>query len=173
MAGDGKEFLSRWSRLKREAREQPAPLPAAAPKTDGVPRQLPPLEELDFDSDFRAFLDAKVDESLRRAALKKLFNDPRFNVMDGLDVYIDDYGKPDPLPEGMLERLAQWQNMLAARAQDQAEENAATPGGVAGEPPGSSGQLDGATVAASLPPAVPVHLAPAAPDAVDRKDRQS
>jgi hypothetical protein len=39
--------------------------------------------------------------------MKKLFSDPRFNVMDGLDVYIDDYGKPDPLPAGMLRQLAQ------------------------------------------------------------------
>ena len=30
--------------------------------------------------------------------MKKLFSDPHFNVMDGLDTYIDDYGKPDPLP---------------------------------------------------------------------------
>jgi hypothetical protein len=28
-------------------------------------------------------------------------------VMDGLDTYIDDYGKPDPLPEGMLRKLLQ------------------------------------------------------------------
>ena len=30
--------------------------------------------------------------------MKKLFSDPHFNVMDGLDTYIDDYGKPDPIP---------------------------------------------------------------------------
>ena len=41
------------------------------------------------------------------AALKKLFSDPHFNVMDGLDTYIDDYGKPDPLPPVMLRRMAQ------------------------------------------------------------------
>jgi hypothetical protein len=34
--------------------------------------------------------------------------DPRFNVMDGLDVYIDDYSKPDPIPEEWLGQL----NML-------------------------------------------------------------
>jgi hypothetical protein len=38
-----------------------------------------------------------VDPSLKRDALKKLFADPRFNVMDGLDVYIDDYTKFEPL----------------------------------------------------------------------------
>ena len=30
--------------------------------------------------------------------MKKLFADPHYNVMDGLDVYIDDYSKPDPIP---------------------------------------------------------------------------
>jgi hypothetical protein len=52
-------------------------------------------------------MSADVDESLRRKALKSLFQDPRFNVMDGLDVYIDDYSKPDPLPEGWLEKMNQ------------------------------------------------------------------
>ena len=35
----------------------------------------------------------------------KLFSDPRFNVMDGLDVYIDDYTKGDPIPPELLARL--------------------------------------------------------------------
>jgi hypothetical protein len=48
-----------------------------------------------------------VDGTVRNAALKKLFSDPRFNVMDGLDTYIDDYGKPDPLPLAMLRRMQQ------------------------------------------------------------------
>ena len=43
---------------------------------------------------------------VKRAALRKLFTDPHFNVMDGLDIYIDDYSKPDPMPEGMLDKLA-------------------------------------------------------------------
>ena len=29
--------------------------------------------------------------------------------MDGLDTYIDDYGKPDPLPAGMLRQMVQSQ----------------------------------------------------------------
>jgi hypothetical protein len=39
--------------------------------------------------------------------MKTLFSDPHFNVMDGLDIYIDDYSKPDPLPPGMLEKMVQ------------------------------------------------------------------
>ena len=38
--------------------------------------------------------------------MKKLFADPHFNVMDGLDIYIDDYSKPDPIPTPMLRQLA-------------------------------------------------------------------
>ena len=30
--------------------------------------------------------------------LSNLFSDPQFNVMDGLDTYIDDYSKPDLIP---------------------------------------------------------------------------
>ena len=39
-----------------------------------------------------------VSPEVKNAAMKKLFTDPRYNVMDGLDVYIDDYSKPDPIP---------------------------------------------------------------------------
>jgi hypothetical protein len=42
---------------------------------------------------------------VRRSALKKLFQDPHFNVMDGLDTYIGDYNTPDPLPDSMLKEL--------------------------------------------------------------------
>jgi hypothetical protein len=119
------DFLSRWSRRKHEARRgEPAPeviprtaaqeavsLPAGplpvSPAVDAPPMPLPPLESLTHDSDFAPFMQADVDSNVRRAALKTLFGDPRFNVMDGLDVYIDDYSKPDPLPEGWLEKLNQ------------------------------------------------------------------
>jgi len=71
------------------------------------PQPLPPVESLTPDSDFAAFMKPEVDPSLKREAFKKLIEDPRFNVMDGLDVYIDDYSKPDPLPEGWLEKMSQ------------------------------------------------------------------
>src|SRR5262245_20094143 len=118
--------LRRWSRRKleavreSEAKESPGAVPPApeppaavtvqadaAPPPDAVPPELPPVESLTAESDFTAFMHPKVDEGLRRQALKKLFSDPRFNVMDGLDVYIDDYTKPDPIPPSVLERLAQ------------------------------------------------------------------
>ena len=32
--------------------------------------------------------------------------------MDGLDVYIDDYSKPDPIPDSMLRKLAHAKGLL-------------------------------------------------------------
>jgi len=68
---------------------------------------LPPVESLTIDSDFSAFMEPKVDEALKRRALKQLFRDPHFNVMDGLDVYIDDYSKPDPIAPEIVREMVQ------------------------------------------------------------------
>jgi hypothetical protein len=102
MAHEGDNFLNRWARRKRESANAVA---ATAPGPAQPLPALPPIDGLSFDSDFEAFMHAKVDERVRRMALKKLFSDPRFNVMDGLDVYIDDYSKDDPIPPGMLAQL--------------------------------------------------------------------
>lgn len=117
--------LARWSQRKLDA-SPPAPaapaVPAVPPTTasaaapavpsgsalpPSAPPELPPIESLHFDSDFTAFLRPEVDEKLKRAALKQLFRDPRFNVMDGLDTYIDDYTKADPIPADVLAGLLQ------------------------------------------------------------------
>jgi hypothetical protein len=118
-------FLSRWARLKQRTREheetqQDSPLPG--PEADAPPPELPPLEELNLDSDYGDFFHPKVDENLRRAALKRLFSDPHFNVMDGLDVYIEDYSKPNPLPAEMLATLRQAQKILDWAKEGQEEE---------------------------------------------------
>ena len=73
--------------------------------TSAVTDELPPVETLRFDSDFTRFLAPKVDETVKRQALRKLFSDPRFNVMDGLDVYIDDYSKFEPIPDDLVGKL--------------------------------------------------------------------
>jgi hypothetical protein len=120
---DSKEaFLERWSRMKQEAKDQPpekAPDQTVDPKAP--PPELPPVDKLTIDSDFRAFFHPKVGEDVRRAALKKLFSDPRFNVMDGLDVYIDDYSKTEPIPPAMLAGLRQAQNILQWAKEDAEE----------------------------------------------------
>jgi hypothetical protein len=68
---------------------------------------LPPLVTLTSDSDYTPFMQPGVDETVKRGALRKLFSDPRFNVMDGLDVYIDDYSKPDPIDPAIVRTLVQ------------------------------------------------------------------
>jgi hypothetical protein len=88
------------------------PAAPAEPKAPtGIPAPPPPTLEdvgrLTRDSDFSSFVTRNVEPDVRNAALKKLFTDPQFNVMDGLDTYIDDYGRPDPLPRSMLRQMAQ------------------------------------------------------------------
>lgn len=132
-------FLGRWSRRKQEVREgkpvqDPAPpVPqapepaavkataplAAQPAAASVPPEpaAPPLptlqdaQSLSMDSDFKPFVSRAVAPEVRNAAMKKLFTDPHFNVMDGLDIYIDDYTQPDPLPAAMLKQMASAQFM--------------------------------------------------------------
>lgn len=66
---------------------------------------LEDAQSLTTDSDFRPFMARGVGGDVRNVAMKKLFSDPHFNVMDGLDIYIDDYSKADPIPEGMLRQM--------------------------------------------------------------------
>ena len=58
------------------------------------------------DSDFKPFIARGVDPAVRNAAMKKLFTDPHYNVMDRQDIYIDDYSQSDPLPLSMLRKMA-------------------------------------------------------------------
>jgi hypothetical protein len=46
---------------------------------------------------------------LRNQAMKKLFSNPhyQFAQMDKLDIYIDDYSQPDPIPMEMLRQMNQ------------------------------------------------------------------
>ena len=124
-------FLGRWSRRKLDVQQgkpveaeppppppasvaAPVPAAAAAPAEAGAPpaEPAPPpptladVDSLTPASDFTRFVAPDVTPEVKNAAMKKLFADPHFNVMDGLDVYIEDYGKPDPLPAAMLRSLA-------------------------------------------------------------------
>ena len=116
-------FLSRWSQRKQEARDAP-PVVQSGTDPDTPAPELPPVDQLTLKSDFSGFLHPKVDANLRRAALTKLFSDPHFNVMDGLDTYVADYSQSAPLPPEMLAGLRQAQNILAW-AKETKEETAA------------------------------------------------
>jgi hypothetical protein len=75
---------------------------AAAPPP---PPTLEDVAQLTAQSDFSRFVAPDVDTRVKNAAMKKLFADPHFNVMDGLDTYIDDYNKFEPIPKSMLRQL--------------------------------------------------------------------
>ena len=102
-------------RRRRRSRAEPVappprraprrPIPAGCRRVEPEHAEAPPPPTLDDVAGPHARLRLLA---LRRAAtsrprssnaaMKKLFTDPHFNVMDGLDIYIDDYRKPDPLP---------------------------------------------------------------------------
>lgn len=107
MAEDKEAFLQRWSRLKRE---RPESKPVA--KAEEAAPALPPPETLTPESDFSGFMHPKVGDALRRAALKKLFSDPRFNVADPFEAYSGDWTGGEPIPEAMLQTLAQARSVL-------------------------------------------------------------
>ena len=78
-----------------------------ATSTESLRAELPSLDSLrGLQSDYHEFLKPGVDPGAQRAALKKLFSDPHFNRMDGLDVYIDDYGKFEPMSAAISASLA-------------------------------------------------------------------
>lgn len=85
------------------------------------------------DADYSAFLARGVDKSVRRAAMKKLFSDPHFNVMDGLDIYIDDYTRPSPLPPGMLAALQHAKSTLEPKPLYKTQEEEDSERGPAGQ----------------------------------------
>ena len=140
---DAAGILGRWSRRKAGIDE---PLPVAVPTppeataapprpvADGAPAvpeaeiALPSMADvaaLTRESDFAPFVRAGVDPGVRNAAMKKLFSDPHFNVMDGLDTYIDDYGKPDPIPLSMLRLMNQAVSLKLFDDESEGDEGAA------------------------------------------------
>lgn len=80
---------------------------AGAAQAQEVAPTLEDVLKLTQDSDFSAYVKPGIDPEVQKAAMQKLFSDPRYNVMDGLDIYIDDYSKPDPIPLEMLKRMNQ------------------------------------------------------------------
>ena len=124
------------------------------PATEAPQPALPSMQDvaaLNTESDFKPFIARAVAPEVRNAAMKKLFADPHFNVMDGLDIYIDDYSIPDPLPASMLRKMvsAQFLKLFDEEEPAHVARGADSP---VGDAPG---------VAQAEP------LAPCAPDTVD------
>lgn len=96
-------FLERWSRLKKAA-DKVAEVETVDAETL--------LENLTPESDFGQFMREEISEEIRRKAMKTLFADPHFNVMDGLDIYIDDYNISEPISEEMMKTLNHARGLL-------------------------------------------------------------
>ena len=152
-------FFSRWSRRKVQVRtgqplpaEPPAPEPVVAvapviapvavdglapptlPAEPAEPPPAPTLEDvarLSLDGDFKPFVARGVPAEVRNAAVKKLFTDPHYNVMDGLDIYIDDYSKPSPLSAAMMAKMVGAQFLKLVDDPNEAKPAAAPTAGVA------------------------------------------
>ncbi len=100
------------------------------PSHDTANQPVPTMEDvqhLNADSNFAGFMSSKVAPEVKNAAMKKLFSDPHFNVMDGLDIYIDDYGIPDPLPAGMLEQMTSIDGLNLFNDKDKGDTSAGQP----------------------------------------------
>ncbi len=126
MAADN--FFSRWSQRKSQAdyaeAEQPLPRqvedrdtlsgaqPAPTPEEPLPPPTIDDVANLTHDSDFSRFVRQDVDEAVKRSAFKKLFTNPHFNVMDGLDIYIEDYNKFTPMTPALLASLKHAKDLL-------------------------------------------------------------
>ncbi len=167
-------FLGRWARRKNAAlqgealpepvvakAEKPAPIaPAAGVNTIPAPSQTPAVPEappltvqdaqqLTPDSDFKPFMNRAVQPEVRNAAMKQLFSDPHFNVMDGLDIYIDDYSKPDPLPLSMLKQMASAKFLKLVEEEEEEpkpQEAAAEPNRVSADEPAAQSVAQSAPV---------------------------
>lgn len=95
-------LLVRWSKRKTQTqssdstlekvddahREPLSQTPDEPVKTD---EDMPSLDTISDSSDVSEFFSPGVSETLRKAALRKLFHSPAFNIVDGLDDYDDDF----------------------------------------------------------------------------------
>lgn len=137
--------------MGHDGADQPLSGQSAVPPSGAADEPLPTLDEartLTPESDFQPYMRQGVTPAVRNVAMKKLFADPHFNVMDGLDIYIGDYTQADPLPPGMLEKMvgAQFLKLVPPETPDkpdvatqsaEAPVNAATdqaPGSIASSP---------------------------------------
>ena len=113
MSGGDENFLKRWSRLKQERREEAKAAPESEEKNkkqakppakdsatptgadEGDPKvvaELPPIESLGKDSDYKPFMRAGVPQALRLAALRKMWaSDPLIATPDPFEMHSVDF----------------------------------------------------------------------------------
>ncbi len=149
-SGDGDAFLSRWARRKRVARaggdpdaqepERPLDgemLAKAAPSVgdeplEGDDRQpveltdedMPAVDAIDENTDMSGFFSPKVTDVVKKAALRKFFHSPAFNIVDGLDDYDDDFRNFAALGDIITSDMRSQMEREAERARESLAEDA-------------------------------------------------
>ncbi|WP_199481520.1 DUF3306 domain-containing protein [Vibrio owensii] len=129
-------FFSRWSKRKlEETTTEPTDAKAVDSVESTEPETAQAHEELSTDAQALAtevsatetesqpassdttdpeemsvaqLLVSEASESVKKAALRKMFLSEEFNVRDGLDDYDDDYSNLKSLSEGVAETLRDW-----------------------------------------------------------------
>ncbi|WP_041055832.1 DUF3306 domain-containing protein [Vibrio owensii] len=129
-------FFSRWSKRKlEEATTEPTDAKALDSVESTEPETAQAHEELSTEAQALAteasvietesqqtssettdpeemsvaqLLVSEASESVKKAALRKMFLSEEFNVRDGLDDYDDDYSNLKSLSEGVAETLRDW-----------------------------------------------------------------
>jgi len=129
-------FISRWSKRKLDEKahevlntdtlpvtEEPTPVlvdEQTHPVTDAadVEQSEPSLQEPDAQAtstleqpeemSIANLLTSDVEQSIKKAALRKLFLSEEFNVRDGLDDYDEDYSNLKTLSQSVAETLREW-----------------------------------------------------------------
>ncbi|MGR5175224.1 DUF3306 domain-containing protein [Vibrio mediterranei] len=125
-------FLSRWSqrKLEEQSEQQAEPeqeavlvddesvdLPFSDEQSNALggmsnnQDQKPETELVSDDGELsisQLLANTEVDKAVKKAALRKLFMQPEFNVVDGLNDYDHDYSAVKPLATEVAETLRGW-----------------------------------------------------------------
>lgn len=141
--------------------EPPAAPPDEAPAAQALSPEpeaelsdadMPPVDSLPADADLRPFFSPKVSEALRRAALRHLFRQARFNVHDGLDDYCGDYRHHVPLGDRITADMQHQLDRLQARLDRERHQPPAQPPPAASAPEPSDAVPTPAAEPAATPP---------------------
>jgi Protein of unknown function (DUF3306) len=127
MSSEKEAFLSRWSRLKREApeKEKKALEEKKAEEAQTAPA-LPPVESLTPQSEFAGFMHPKVEDKLRRVALKKLFSDPHFSTPDPFEPFSGDWTVGETIAPELLAQLNQARTLIFTEPEKKPDDAAPT-----------------------------------------------
>jgi hypothetical protein len=128
-------FLSRWSQRKLEEQSEQqtepevstvegeqaelsvaeddvvreAPTDSLEPETKGKTKTETTVDSEQGELSISQLLaNTEVDKAVKKAALRKLFMQPEFNVVDGLNDYDHDYSAVKPLATEVAETLRGW-----------------------------------------------------------------